>query len=218
MRVRAYFGMAPIAGLALGAMTLAGFYAQSLWRAGDGRAPKSTALQDKIAGPFQQQVLQEAASRHLREYEAARNSNRPAVAVDELDRARNVIEKMIARTPTDGNLWELLAEIETRRGGFDSAAKSFLEMSYRMSRLELYVMLNRIRFGLQYWVKLDEQSRKMIERDMQNLLGMRQKKDALRMLADATAHAGPEGKDAARASVALNIPEKLLDYDRLFRP
>lgn len=100
--------------------------------------------------------------------EMARDS---AMAVDLLvEDAEYRVRSMLAQSPADSFLWQVLYSVVTSRGGFDESNIPFLERSYTTGPLEGWIALRRSRLALASFPMLGERLRDRVVAEFAGLV------------------------------------------------
>lgn len=125
-----------------------------------------------------------------------------------LREARAQLVSLLARRPSDGDQWALLAQIEARFVGFDPGVKAALDMSRLTAPLEKAAIEKRIRLGVQLLDELDGPERTGLDNDLRTYLGVPEPRHrVIATLADAVRGQDNARLAAIRAAVARDAPQ-----------
>lgn len=131
-----------------------------------------------------------------------------AARVAALREARAALASLLARRPSDGDQWALLAQIEARFVGFDPGVKAALDMSRLTAPLEKAAIEKRIRLGVLLLDDLDAAERQRFESDLRTYLGVPEPRHrVIATLADAVRGLDAPQVAAIRAAVAREAPQ-----------
>ena len=153
----------------------------------------------------------------LRRYDDARAQGDEAGARRALVEALGLIQSLTARSPADGNLWALLAAIDSGLNGFGASTEAYLRLSQANAPFEFPALRKRVALRLAALDDLGPPDREALTRDIGVLLSAEPKHREIAFMADAARPRAPVAIAFAREAIVRKAPDWAPAFDQFLR-